>query len=79
MYGGASVEELVTKYITKNEDKSYSCSICGKLSRDLYNAKGHLESKHFPSESGYECQSCGDHFNTFQAFSKHNSRYHRNK
>ena len=79
MFDAGNIEELATKYITRNPDKSCLCSICGKTSRDFYNAKGHLESKHFPSESGYACQPCGSHFNTFQAFSKHNSRYHRIK
>ena len=74
---GGHFDDLVTQYIVKNGNKTYSCSICEKVSRDLTDAKRHLESKHFPSESEYECQSCLSHFNTYQAFRKHNSRYHR--
>ena len=76
---GGSFDDLATQYIQKNVNKTLTCSLCGKISRDLYDARKHLESKHFPTESGYECQSCNSHFNTFQAFSKHNSKYHRNK
>ena len=74
---GRNFDDLVAQYIVRNGNKTYSCSICEKVSRDLTDAKRHLESKHFPSESEYECQSCGSYFNTFQALRKHNSRYHR--
>ena len=76
---GGSFDDLASQYIQKNVNKTLTCSLCGKISRDFYDAKKHLESKHFPTDSGYECQSCNHHFNTFQAFSKHNSKYHRNK
>ena len=76
---GGSFDDLATQYIQKNVNKTLTCSLCGKISRDFYDAKKHLESKHFPTDSGYECQSCNMHFNTFQAFSKHNSKYHRDK
>lgn len=77
--GDGNFDDLVAQYIVKNGNKTYSCSICEKVSRDLTDAKRHLESIHFPSESGYACQSCESYFKTFQALSKHNLRYHRNK
>lgn len=78
--GNGNFDDLVAQYIAKNgNNKTYSCSICEKVSRDLTDAKRHLEGIHFPSEAGYTCPSCESHFNTFQALSKHNSRYHRNK
>ena len=80
MYGvGGSIEELAKFYISRNEAKFYICSICGKESRDLHNAKTHLESSHFPSEKGYECQMCGSVLKTKNTLACHMSRKHRTK
>ena len=80
MYGGGgSIEELAQLYISRNEEKLYMCSICGKVSRDLHNAKTHLEHSHFPSETGYECQFCGAVLKTKNSLACHISKKHRNK
>ena len=79
MFVDGSIEELAKSYLTRNQDKSFSCSVCGKVSRDLYNAKRHLEDKHFRPDSGYKCQFCGAVCVTLNALSKHMSRQHRNK
>ena len=79
MFVDGSIEELAKSYLTRNQDKSFSCSVCGKVSRDLYNAKRHLEDKHFRPDSGYKCQFCGVVCVTLNALSKHMSRQHRNK
>ena len=55
------------------------CSLCGKVSRDLYNAKDHLEAKHFPSESGYNCEFCGKTYKSKGSLTSHVSLMHRNK
>ena len=36
------LEEQIFQYVTKNPDRGYTCALCGKVSRDLYNAKRHL-------------------------------------
>ena len=79
MFGDGSIEELAKSYLIRNRDKSYSCYVCGKVSRDLYNAKRHLEDKHFRSDSGYKCQLCGVFCATLNALTKHMSCQHRNK
>ena len=54
--GNGNFDDLVAQYIAKNENnKTYLCSICEKVSRDLTDAKRHLEGIHFPSEAGYTC------------------------
>ena len=74
--GLGSFDDLAAQYIAKDGSK-YSCSLCGKVSRDVTDAKRHLESKHFPSDGGYECQICNSNFKTWNALSCHNSKYHR--
>ena len=79
MFGDGSIEELAKSYLSRNQDKSFSCSLCGKVSRDMYNAKRHLEDKHFRSDSGYKCQLCGVFCVTLNSLTNHMSRQHRNK
>ena len=78
-YGAGSFEDLASVYISRSEDKSYVCSLCGKVSRDLYNAKDHLEAKHFPCESGYNCELCGKTYKSKGSLTSHMSLVHRNK
>ena len=63
----------------RNPDKSWLCSLCGKVSRDVHAAKSHLDSKHFPSDNGYNCNLCDKHCKTKNALACHMSQYHRNK
>lgn len=78
MYGvGGSIEELAQLYISRNDEKAYNCLMCGKVSRDLHNAKTHLEASHFPSETGYECQMCGATYKTKNSLACHMSKKHR--
>ena len=76
-YTDGSLEELVTQHVVRNHDKTFSCLICGKMSRLLHHAKAHLESSHFPSESGYECQVCGISLKTKNALAVHMSKKHK--
>ena len=79
MFGKGSLDELATIHLTRNEDNSVKCSICGKNSRDMGAGKAHLESRHFLSESRFDCQFCGRHYKTRNSLSCHISQYHRNK
>ena len=76
--GLSNFDDLAAQYLSRDGNK-YFCSLCGKVSRDVTDAKRHLESKHFPSVGGYECQICNSNFKTWNALSCHNSKYHRNK
>ena len=79
MFGEGSLDEMATVYLTRNEDRSVMCSICGKTSRDYHAGKAHLESKHFTSESRFDCEYCGKQYKTKNSLSCHISQYHRNK
>ena len=77
MYAEGSLEDLAFKYVVKNSNKTYSCSICGKVSSTTTTAKTHLEASHFPSSTGYECQVCGIVLNTKNALAVHMSKKHK--
>ena len=76
------LEELANQYIIRNEaDKTLprQCTLCGKLFRDMFNAKMHLDSAHFPSANGYFCEICNKPSKSRSSLSKHYANYHKNK
>ena len=76
------LEELAKQYVIRNEaDKTLprQCTLCGKCFRDMYNAKLHIDSVHFPSVNGYNCDICHKQCKSKIALSSHFTRYHRNK
>ena len=75
--GRDRLEELAILYLAKNNDRTVSCTLCGKICRDTDNAKNHLEAKHFPSETGYSCQLCPKICKTKNALACHMSQNHR--
>ena len=58
LLSGGSLEEQAFMYIERNEDRTCSCSVCGKVSRDFFAAKAHYEAIHFSSGTRYNCQIC---------------------
>ena len=79
MFGDRSLDDLASSHLSRNSDKSVTCLLCGKISRDFGVGKAHLESIHFPSESGFDCQYCGKTYKTRNSLSCHISQQHRNK
>jgi len=73
------LDELASLYLTKLSEGGFLCSLCSKFSRDLHAGKSHLDSKHFPSETGYSCDHCAKHCKTKNALACHMSIYHRKK
>jgi len=73
------LDELASLYLTKLSEGGFVCSLCSKISRDLHAGKSHLDSKHFPSETGHSCDICGKHCKTKNALACHTSIYHRKK
>ena len=73
--GRPSLEELASLYLTKNFDRSISCNLCGKISKQMGHAKDHLESQHFPSE--YPCQYCDKICKSKINLANHMSQQHR--
>jgi len=70
------LEALADEYLLK-EIRGYSCTICGKVTRDRFNARQHLESKHFPNKDGYSCDICGKTFQTKASEASHRNTHLR--
>lgn len=70
------LDVLAGNYLEKT-GMYYNCTVCGHPCRDKFAAKLHLESKHFPTVNGYECEICSKTFNTKNAFKIHKSMEHR--
>ena len=67
---------LLEQYMTKGNG-SYTCAVCGKISRDKYNAKLHLDSCHFPPDEGYSCEVCYQVVKTLKALNHHKAKCHK--
>ena len=55
----------------------YKCSICGKESSHLNNARNHIESVHFPGHFSYNCDHCEKTFKSKNALCTHVSLMHK--
>ena len=73
-----TLEEACEVYLKKVGPCRVVCTICGKESPALANARTHLEGKHLPPGQGYSCQLCMKFCTTRHALSCHMSRNHRN-
>jgi len=78
---GLSLDVLFNIHQKKTEDdnKSYVCLLCSKLSGSHMRAKEHLESCHFPSYGQYQCEYCNKVMDTSKAYKGHIYAYHKNK
>lgn len=65
------LELLADEHLAKDHRGGYVCKICGKVVRDKYAGKNHLEGKHFPTDGAYSCNKCGKKMNTRKALSSH--------
>jgi len=72
-----SLEEACDLYLKKVAPGRIVCTLCGKESPAITNAKYHLEAKHFPTE-GYSCEICQKFCKTRHGLSCHMSKHHRN-
>ena len=70
------LEGLAAEHIIE-EGYMHKCIICGWPFKLKYDAKLHVESKHFPTDNGYHCGICDKYFNTFKAMKNHNTLYHK--
>jgi len=78
---GHSLEVLFDIHQKKTEDdnKSYVCLLCCKISGNISRAREHLESCHFPSYGQYTCEYCNKVMDTSKAYKGHIYAYHKNK
>ena len=70
------IEQKISEYIVRGEDRKYSCGYCGKsgvrLAGDIKrHIETHLEGLSFP------CQSCDKTFRSRDVLRRHNYRSHR--
>ena len=69
-----------SKKLAEGENKGkFQCSLCGKISNQRQDAFGHVENIHFPGSYEYECDQCGEKFDTKHKVYLHRSRVHNGK
>ena len=74
--GTTRLDALAAQYLIEVNPHTFRCRVCGWIHKHRFAAKLHIESKHFPTESGYSCDLCYKLFNTFSALKSHNHSYH---
>lgn len=76
--GGISSYEDFDKYIEKDIEKGYCCTICGQFrKRGFSEVRNHIESKHFPNSFSYQCNMCNLTLGTNTALTRHQQRVHK--
>ena len=79
----AEVEQDLRGYsskLTEGENMGkFQCSLCGKISKDKTHSLNHMENIHFPGSLEYECDQCGEKFDTKNKWAQHRSRKHSSK
>ena len=65
---------------SEGENKGkFQCSLCGKISNRKERAFCHVENIHFPGSYEYECDQCGEKFDTKNKVYQHRSLVHNSK
>ena len=62
-------------YIARR-DGQYECTVCTKQFSRGFNARRHVEDKHFPGKYEYPCVMCGEVLPTRNKFDHHMSKSH---
>ena len=65
-------EKLIENLVRVGGTKKFQCTVCNKVSRDLFNAREHVEI-HFEGLS-FPCQACDETFRTRNALRNHMKR-----
>jgi len=66
----------IKDYVAKvQHGTGFSCTICGKIGRDMYLMREHLEAQHEMSP-GYTCQVCNQYSKNFSCLKSHIKKYH---
>ena len=74
--------QVFDQHILTAEDGSFSCGICYrslKCSRSSYNARRHVEAKHFPNTFAYQCTQCPRVMGSKSAWDNHRRNHPKNK
>ena len=70
------LDKTIERMLFRNADGQFQCTECGHVSNQRPNMVNHVESKHV-SYPGVECEICGKHIRTRQAYRMHLSRDHQ--
>ena len=76
---GSDLRAYSKKLFEGENEGMFQCSLCGKISKDRSNVIRHVESIHFPGSYEYECDQCGEKFDTKAKLGNHRSRVHYGK
>ena len=69
-----------SKKLTEGENNGkFQCSLCGKITNQKKYAFSHVENIHFPGSYEYECDQCGEKFDTKNKVYQHRSLVHNSK
>ena len=70
--GGGNDLDGYSSKLTEGENMGkFQCKLCGKISKTKVEAFRHVENIHFPGYYEYECDQCGEKFETRNKWSKH--------
>ena len=73
---GQDLHEYIKKLAEGENMGKFQCTLCGKISRFKSRAVMHVESIHFPGSYEYECDYCGEKFDTRKKWSHHQTKVH---
>ena len=68
--------EMIKDHMTREEDGSWTCGLCGFHSPYYTTMTNHIEAKHLPSVMGYTCPICQKHCPTKNALKCHKYNAH---
>jgi len=71
----AVLEARISGMMWKDEDKSWNCSVCGKISKSKTDITRHIEGLHL-DHPGFKCDACGEVVKSRNALRQHKSNRH---
>ena len=77
LLGQITCPEDFQKFIHRDQNGKYGCTLCSHNVSSLKDVKNHVESKHFPNTFSYSCPLCDKIFGTNSAYTTHKVRYHK--
>ena len=70
------LEDTISRYMDKNSDGRWQCSVCHFTSNKKSNVKCHVEAKHVETQ-GWECHVCNKLCPSLNAYNVHFHSNHK--
>ena len=71
-----TLDDKMTGMMQKiNESRKWKCNVCGRISKDKYNMRKHVERKHM-DQASHSCQQCGSIFRSDGWLKMHKRKQH---